>query len=93
MADAYKNILNMQGLKSLAKAPYMPDFHLMVAHAEDLTPQPVVIFKDFMPAQTVAMLPDGMDYEDVQANLASGKLTIDDFFQNVYPLGDAITEI
>lgn len=93
--DNYKALLNAQALKILNKSVRVPDYHLMVGCAEDLEPQPIVVYQDFMPTQMAQMLPDvdNMSYEEVQANLASGKLTINDFFQNVHPLGEPIAKV
>lgn len=88
----YRTMLNMQGLRALARPCDIPDYHLMIGNAENLESQPVMVFEDFMPKQVAQTLPDvtDMSYEEIQQNLATGKLTIDDFFANVYPLGDAL---
>lgn len=88
----YRRLLNMQGLRALAVPCQIPDYRLMIGNAEDLSPQPIMVFTDFMPQQVAQALPDvtDMSYEDIQQDLASGKLTIDDFFTNVYPLGEAL---
>lgn len=88
----YRDILNRQGLNILKKPVQIPDSRLMIGHAEDLTPQPIVTYADYMPANVSALLPKTSDlsYEDVQGLLANGQLTIDDFFEGVYPLGDAV---
>lgn len=91
----YRNIINRQALNVLSKSPQIPDNRLMVGVAEDLTPQPIVVFADYMPSNTAALLPKTTDlkYEDIQNMLANGELTIDDFFQNVYPLGNPTERI
>ena len=88
----YRQMLNRQGLKALSKTPDIPDYHLMVGDAEDLASKPIMIFENVMPKQVAKYLPNmqDMSYEEVQQNLASGKLTIDDFFSNVYPLGESL---
>lgn len=88
----YRQMLNRQGLKALLKTPDIPDYHLMVGDAEDLASKPVMVFENVMPKQVAKYLPQmgDMSYEEVQQNLASGKLTIDDFFNNTYPLGEAL---
>lgn len=89
---SYRGTLNNIALGVLSTRLDVPDYHLMVGDAEDLSSKPVMIFADFMPTQLAKNLPklEGMSYEDIQQNLASGKLTIDDFFTNVYPFGDPI---
>lgn len=88
--DYYQN-LGLHGFKHISKNCEIPDFHLMVGTAENLASQPIVNYVDFMPKTTYNLLPDPeMSYEQIQENLASGTLTIDDFFANVEPLGDAI---
>lgn len=92
--DNYKNIQNMHALKSWLKDVKVPDYHLMVGASEDLSSQPIVHYVDFMPAPVYNMLPDDkLTYEDVQKNLEAGTLTIDDFFGNVYSLGEAVYKI
>lgn len=88
----YRQFLNKQGAKALLKSPDIPDFHLMVGEAEDLSSKPIMIYENVMPKQVAKYLPrmEDMSYEEVQQNLASGKLTIDDFFSNVYPLGEPL---
>lgn len=90
----YRAVVNRIGLNILTTAPSIPDYHLMIGSAEQLASQPIMTFEDFMPKQVAKLLPDitDMTYEDVQENLASGKLTINDFFTNVYPLGDALVK-
>ena len=91
---SYRNIQNAHALKNVATAAKIPDYHLMVGSAENLSSQPLVHYVDFMPKPVFNMLPDDkMSYEEVQQNLESGTLTIDDFFGNVYPLGEAIYKI
>ena len=88
----YRDVLNRQGFQSLHAPVQFPDYHLMVGDAEDLTSQPIIIWKDYIPKEQAVMLPDvdEMSYEEIQQNLASGKLTINDFFQNIYPLGEPL---
>lgn len=88
----YRDVLNRQGFQSLNAKVQFPNYHLMVGDAEDLTSQPIIIWKDYIPKEQAVMLPDvdEMSYEEIQQNLASGKLTINDFFQNIYPLGEPL---
>lgn len=89
----YRGCINAQAMQVLAQTVHVPDYHLMVGSAEDLSSQPIVTYVDFMPKDVYKRLPDNkMTFEQVQENLASGTLTIDDFYQNVYPLGDAIVK-
>ena len=88
----YRDVLNRQGFQSLHTPVQFPDYHLMVGDAEDLTSQPTIIWQAYIPKEQAVMLPDvdEMSYEEIQQNLASGKLTINDFFQNIYPLGEPL---
>ena len=89
----YRNIINAIALRQIKKPVEIPDYHLMVGTAEQLKSQPIVHYVDFMPKSTYDNLPNPeMTFEEVQQNLASGTLTIDDFFQNVYPLGEPIVK-
>lgn len=89
---AYRQILNMFGRKSLLKPVHVPDFDLMVGDAENLSSQPIILYEQAMPKQTYNALPNlsEMTYEEVQQDLASGKLSIDDFFLNTSTIQDAI---
>ena len=91
----WRKIINQHALNTLSKNPQVADNRLMIGSAEDLTSQPIMIFADYMPASTSALLPNTSDlsYEEVQGMLASGQLTIDDFFQNVYPLGNPVVRV
>lgn len=91
----YRKLLNMFGMKTLSKPCMNPDNRLMIGASEDLSSQPIMVFADYMPSNTSALLPKTSDlsYEDVQELLASGQLTIDDFFQNVYPLGNPVERV
>lgn len=92
MVKTYREMLNRQGLQALVEPVHIPDYHLMVGTAEDLSNQPIMVFKDYMPktqAVNIARL-ENMSYEDIQQNLASGTLTINDFYQNVYPFGEPV---
>lgn len=86
----YRSIINRQALNVLTKIPDVPDFRLMVGNAEELHSLPILVFADYMPANTSAILPktSELTYEEVQAQLATGKLSIDDFFTNTFPLGN-----
>lgn len=92
MTNMYRNIINAQGLKALRKPVNVPDYHLMVGNAECLSPLPILVYQDYMTAEVANILPktSNMSSEDIQADLKSGKLSIEDFFQNVYPLGNPI---
>lgn len=91
----YRNIIDRQALNIVSKSPQIPDNKLMVGNAESLHSLPILVFADYMPSQTSAILPNTADlsYEEVQQQLASGQLTIDDFFANVYPLGNPIERV
>lgn len=89
----YRQLCNAQALQAVPSVVHTPDYHLMVGSAEDLSSQPIVTYVDFMPADVYRRLPNAkMTYEETQENLRAGTLTIDDFYQNVYPLGDAIVK-
>lgn len=88
----YRNIIDRQALNVVRKNPDIPDYHLMVGQAEQLAPLPILVYQDYMTAEVAKMLPKTADMtaEEVQRKLKTGELTIDDFFQNVYPLGNPI---
>lgn len=92
MIKGYKNLINAFALQSMPKKVQFPDYHCMVGESENLQSLPIIIWKDYIPASEAVRIPDveEMSYEDIQENLASGKLTINDFFQNIYPLGNPL---
>ena len=90
--ENYQSTLNRIAFNQIKKNVDIPDYHLMIGTAEELASQPIMLSENIIPKHVYNALPniDNMTYEEVQQNLSSGKLTIDDFFQNVYPMGDAI---
>lgn len=87
----YIGIIRNIALQAIDKPVQVPDYHLMVGTAEDLKSQPIVTYADFMPENVYKRLPNPeMTYEEVQEKLSAGELTIDDFFQNTYPLGNPL---
>lgn len=88
----YRNVLNAFGRKALINPVQIPDYRLMIGGAETLAPQSIIMYEQALPKQMVSTLPnmERMSYEEVQQNLASGKLSIDDFFVNSATIQDAL---
>lgn len=87
----YRQVMEAIALNQLTRPVQVPDYRLMAGTAEELSSQPIVAYIDFMPKSDYNMLPDpNLSYEDVQDKLASGQLTVDDFFANTYQLGSPL---
>lgn len=88
----YRVVINRFASNCIQKKVDIPDYHLMVGSAECLHPLPLVVFPDYMPKNMAKPIIDNskLSYEEIQQNLSSGKLSINDFYENIYPMGDAI---
>lgn len=86
----YKSILNYIGLSQLLKPPDIPDYHLMVGSAECLESLPLAIYKDYLPAQAMALVEplQNMSAEDVDPDLVGKTYTPNDFIYDDWFLGN-----
>lgn len=88
----YRQVLDSFALHTLMKNPDIPDYHLMVGSAEMMDSLPVMIYQDFVPAQYAPLVREMKDLstEQIQEGFDSGQLTIDDFIDTTFFLGDAL---
>lgn len=86
----YRDYLNTIALKTKTKVAQIPDSHLMVGVAEDLTSQPVLIYKQYTKqtykqlTKPLAQLPE----EQIDNSLIGTVYTPDDFVSNTFWLGE-----
>lgn len=87
---SYRNILDDFGLLSLTKPPNIPDYHLMVGSAENLTPQPVTIYTETkVPTAIVSGWGKYSDLssEELEQMVADGTIEVNDINWNVAMIG------
>lgn len=87
---AYRQILNAVALSQIRRDPDIPDFHLMVGSAEDLTPQPITIYTSaHVPKEIVTGWEKLQDTnnETIQQAIEDGNLEVNDLPSYVHFLG------
>ena len=92
----YRNILDAFALKTLAKMPNIPDFHLMVGSAEEHSPMPLLVYeKSVLPSQLVNnfKVTQNMTNEEIESAIANGQLEVNDLNYNVALIGLGIQEV
>lgn len=92
MAFYYKGILDRIGLGVRSKRVEIPDYKLMIGSAEQLSSVPLLLYNDLSAGIPKPLLQniENMKHEDVQEKLANGSVTIDDFVNNTWWLGNAV---
>lgn len=87
----YQTFLNFMGLKAKTKVAEIPDPRLMVGIAESLTPQNVLIYKDYTNAayNILTKQLNNIDNTKAQFGISDGELEPDDFVQNTFYLGES----
>lgn len=87
----YMPIINAIGLKTLSKVPDIPDYRLGIAEAEDLTPQPLIIYSDYVAgsdySKIVRPAMEDMPFEDTNPDRLGQTLSINDFDTTSFWLG------
>jgi hypothetical protein len=84
----YRKYINGQGLRQVIRDPDLPDVHLGVGFAEDMTPQPIIITATAK--QPTARAVNVQSQDDLIANGTGGKLSQSAFPASGYlgaPLG------
>lgn len=89
---AYQECLNAHALAVLSKPIQIPDYHLMVGSAEELTPLPLMIYQDYLSPEVAKNLQsfDKMTNEEIQQAIADGSLEVNDLNGNVSLIGDGL---
>ena len=88
----YRAVINGFAFGVLHKNPDIPDYHLMVGTAEDLSPQPVLIEQATIPKEVADQLHryDGMTDEQTYYAIANGILEVNDYNGNTTILAGKI---
>lgn len=90
--ENYRQYLNGIALMQKTKVAQIPDAHLMVGVAEDLSSQPVVVYKQYTNqaynqlTKPLAQLPQ----EQTDNTLIGSVYTPDDFASNTFWLGEPV---
>ena len=88
----YRQTLDRIALSVLNRSPDIPDYHLMVGSAEELSPLPVLIPQHEIPkevAQSLSKL-DEIDNDTIAKLIDEQSLEINDFNGNTALLGGMI---
>lgn len=87
----YRQFLNNIAYERLTTKADIPDFKLMVGSAENLTPLPTLIYRDYFGADAKALIEPfkKMPAEKVDPQLVGITYTPDDFVNNTIFLGQA----
>lgn len=86
----YRQILDGFALNSLTKLPSIPDYHLMVGSAEDLTSQPLLVYKNAnIPTEITKNMATmaNLTNEEIAEKIADGSLEVNDINGNIASLG------
>ena len=89
----YRQIIDGFGLQSLIKQPNIPDFHLMVGSAENISPLPLVIVNTYkIPKQVVNNMEELKDInsEDIANAIANNNLEVNDLNWNLALIGNGL---
>lgn len=91
----YRKIINQFGLQQLTRNISIPDFHLMVGSAEYLASMPVLVYNDYLEAipEPLQKPITDLNYEQAQAGMTNGELTVDDFVSNTFYIGSPLGEV
>lgn len=90
--QGYREMLNYQALSVLIKPPCLPDYKLMIGSAERLDSLPLVIYKNYMPAQAKPLVraTSDMPAEQLDPDFVGKTYEPDDFIQDTFFIGDAL---
>ena len=85
----YRKILNAHALKHITKAPNIPDYHLMVGSADELSGLPTLVNTNYVPDAVRVMTADvnKLTDEEIAQALESNRLEVNDFMENVASIG------
>ena len=89
----YRQVLDKFGLQSLVKQPNIPDFHLMVGSAENISPLPLVIVNTYkIPTQVVNNMEALKDVssEEISKAIADNNLEVNDLNWNLALIGNGL---
>lgn len=91
--NGYRGTLNQFALKTLIKAPNIPDFHLMVGSAETLAPLPLLVYENAkVPTEIVKNMNDmkSKTSEEIADAIENNNLEVNDLNWNLALLGSGL---
>lgn len=86
----YRSIIDGIALSQIQRVPDIPDYHLMIGSAEDLSPQPVTVYTNAkVPKEIVSGWEHLNKYnnEDIQQAIADGNLEVNDLASGMHLMG------
>lgn len=86
----YKQMLNKQALKNITKLPQIPDYHLMVGSAENLSPLPLLLYSSATIPQAIIENMEqykNMDNSKIEEMINNQQLEVNDLNWNIGSLG------
>lgn len=89
----YRQVLDKFGLQSLVKQPNIPDFHLMVGSAENISPLPLFIVNTYkIPTQVVNNMEALKDVssDEISKAIADNNLEVNDLNWNLALIGNGL---
>lgn len=90
---SYRQQINKHGLRALNKAPNIPDYHLMVGSAEDLSSKPLVLYEKALPDNVGNMVRASQalkEDENLQEKLNTNVLEVNDIMGNISLIGSGL---
>ena len=81
----YRQTLNSFAFKQLSKPIQIPDYHLMVGSAEDLTPKDVVLYKNYVNKDLVVKQAEltHLSDDEIERAINENLLEVNDFNLNL----------
>lgn len=89
----YFQFLNLHALRAKCTQLMIPDPKLMIGTAEDLSPQPVLVYKDLTDAHYSILTKqlENLESKRVEYGISHGEFEPDDFVSNTYYLGEPVS--
>lgn len=90
--EGLKQVYNAHGVKALLKNPNIPDFHLMVGTAEDLSPQHVLTVVNKVPPEIAKNLKKFENYtdEEIENLIANNQIEVNDLNGDISTIGNPL---
>lgn len=92
----YRQVLDRFALNTLAKAPNIPDFHLMVGSAERLDGMPLLVYTTTEIPNQIAQNMNTIKQktnEEIEIAIANNDLEVNDLNWNIALIGGGLGEV
>ena len=86
----YRSIIDGIALSQIQRVPDIPDYHLMIGSAEELSPQPVTIYTQAKVPKEIVSGWETLNKrtnEELQQAIADGTIEVDDLASQVHFMG------